>query len=274
MEGVGLWDMHLSPNKNLREKRTDTQSLEAGSFTDTVEQWKEPCTWLHFVIGCSRHRANGPSQPKRPDQQLNCKPTQRSHCLREASDSWTVRSQKMIGAFPPAARQKTDLGDRLYNQKTARVRCCRPAYEITQPLSSQRQLLSFKPLRAWHEQSCRKMGRVHDVRSGESRRGDTSIWVPIGLCDSDGTRSLQSSYRWHGPRRPADWLAWSGLAFGRVFIFMTLWFWMLKWGTPVHFFEIYVVVQGLILQISQIGVPIQLDDLMVILIDKRPMDNL
>ena len=201
MEGVGLWDMHLSPQKNLREKRTDTQSLEAGSFTDTVKQWKEPCTWLYFVIGCSRHRANGPSQPKRPDQQLNCKPTQRSHCLREAWDSWTVRSQKMIGAFPPAARQKTDLGDRLYNQKTARVRCCRPAYEITQPLSSQRQLLSFKPLRAWHEQSCRKMGRVHDVRSGESRRGDTSIWVPIGLCDSDGTRSLQSSYRWHGPRR-------------------------------------------------------------------------
>ena len=165
MEGVGLWDMHLSPQKNLREKRTDTQSLEAGSFTDTVKQRKEPC----------RQRANGPSQPKRPDQQLNCKPTQRSHCLGLAWDSWTVRSQKMIGTFPPAARQKTDFGDRLYNQKTARVRCARPAKGKSLSPSTNGSFYDLNLYARDMSNRAKNMGRVHDVRSGESRRGDTSI---------------------------------------------------------------------------------------------------
>ena len=92
----------------------------------------------------------------------------------------------MIGAFAPAAKGKTDLSDRLFSTKVAEYDAVVQALRGGEPTPPGGQYFDLSLYERDEGRRAKKWGEALSVRAGESRRGDTTIRVPIAMADDGG----------------------------------------------------------------------------------------
>lgn len=92
----------------------------------------------------------------------------------------------MIGAFAPAARGRTDLSDRLFSTKVPEYDGVVQALRGSEPSPPGGEYFDLTLYERDEGRRAKKWGEALSVRAGESRRGDTTIRIPVAIADDAG----------------------------------------------------------------------------------------